>query len=60
MTLEQCARALHDKAIVCLDGKGFGGMVANITKQGKVQIRWPHDRRPRVGVSPERVSLLQQ
>jgi hypothetical protein len=57
MTLIECNNAMLAKQLVTLDGKGFGGMVANLTKQGKVQLRWPGDRRPRVGVDPSRVAL---
>ena len=60
MTLEQCASALITREVVQLDDQGTWGWIANITKAGKVQVRYcGRDRRPRVGVDPERINLYQ-
>ena len=58
MTFLECSKARETGERVQLDGKGGYGVVANLTKSGKVQVRYNDRSGNRIGVDPSRLTLV--
>jgi hypothetical protein len=58
MTFLECSKARETGERVQLDGKGGYGVVVNLTRSGKVQVRYSDRGGNRVGVDPGRLTLV--